>query len=457
MKNLKVAFIFGKGIDGAGVTVFATEHKKWLEKNGHTCDLYNFKHKHTYFRAQNYKDLFIDFDINEMIDTFKKINEEYDIVILNSYPSKRINPDDTRAMFMAYSRIIKNPIKVAMQHEIKKGNYNRIPALPLWYWGSDQIVTFSRDVDFVKNMKEVIPHMDDRIYGYTIPIDIDNLTEWYNRSVEYDWNKKLDRLAYLSRWTTMKQPQRVLNMKKVADDEGLVFNGILRGIDKSIGARHDILNHEKAQVLINAKDVREFGPEENNDLIPIYGPYERSEGFQYMIENKTVCNFYRLKEKDKHNYGNRMEYAQMEMAAITVPVFDLHWGLNNYDKSGTPFAEIPYSAIYIDENNLEGGIKSLQKIWNDKNLWMKYKERSFKTISDNYDSNYVIPEFYEKIIKEGKYDKQIKFKEYCDKFNSKIDLFEQFKDGKLPVIQFNKIDKNSEYFWDVNKIKIIDK
>jgi len=85
---MKIAIIFGKGLDGCGVQRSAIEMATWAKRNNVKFDVYEYVGR-TFCRAggQKFPDKHNKFDITQLDELAVRLDNEYDIVILNSYPS----------------------------------------------------------------------------------------------------------------------------------------------------------------------------------------------------------------------------------------------------------------------------------------------------------------------------------------------------------------------------------
>ena len=104
---MRVAFIFGKGIDGCGVTRGALIFEKYLNENGHTTMVVDFDNGQSFGRAKNsqwigevYKVNKAEPDVNNKIVNF--VNS-CDIAIFHSHPTRK------QALFTdRYRRFLEN-------------------------------------------------------------------------------------------------------------------------------------------------------------------------------------------------------------------------------------------------------------------------------------------------------------------------------------------------------------
>ncbi|MNY33307.1 hypothetical protein D3C86_1675810 [compost metagenome] len=97
-----------------------------------------------------------------------------------------------------------------------------------------------------------------------------------------------------------------------------------------------------------------------------------------------------------------MEYTQIETIAVgTIPVFDKHWGENNRTRDGRRYIDIPFSAIYSDENDLQGTTDKLIEVANNPELQQKYRDTSFEIVKQEFSADIVLPEMFNYFLNVG--------------------------------------------------------
>jgi hypothetical protein len=223
-------------------------------------------------------------------------------------------------------------------------------------------------------------------------LNFDDETEDLRNNIQLQ--DKTKELLYLGRWTTMKDPRRVLELGPSLRQIGIP--GRLLGIERSIGAKSDIFDHP------NTLDLTGKNPSGNPDGVPVHGPYVRHEGLERMANTLFGCSFYRM-PKDPDGYGDRMEYAQIEIIAVgSLPVFDLHWAENNRLKTGERYIDVPYSGIYSNKADLPHTIEQLREIKGSLDLQKKIRDTSYEIIRTEYDAEHVLPEMFEHVLSLGK-------------------------------------------------------
>lgn len=389
---MKIAIIFGKGLDGCGVTRGAREIQMWGTKYGFQVDVFVFSER-KFIRGSGHKVEYTDFVTADIPSISEKL-EEYDLVYLNSYPSASNSKAAIDAFFYDLVLKIKEPVILGMMGEITPQNINKMPHFMGLMNACDVIWTFTEDCYFATTAAKMLPSkkLGERIKKFTMWLNFDDETEDLRNNISLtDKNKEL---LYLGRWTTMKDPRRVLDMGPALNEIGVP--GRLLGIERSIGAKSDIFDHPFTL------DLTGKNPSGNPDGVPVHGPYIRHEGLEKMANTLFGCSFYRM-PKDPKGYGDRHEYTQIEIIAVgSIPVFDLHWAENNRIKTGERYIDIPYSGIYSDKLDLQGTIDQINEVANSFDLQKKIRNTSYDIIRSEYDAEHVLPEMFEHVLSLGK-------------------------------------------------------
>jgi len=393
LQQYKFALVFGQSIEGCGVARNASEMQHWFDKNNIPFKVYSYDER-MYNRRDAHKLSFIPFKRDNMDEIVKELNT-YDVVVFDSYPSSKF-PDAAITEF--YDKVIKGvtALKMGFMHELNKTNIDKIPLVIGIMNQMDLIYNFSEETWFSKTISELLPSktLHDRVKKFTMWFNFDILEDLRNNIPLQDKEKKL---LYIGRWTTMKCPRRVLELGKLLLDQDLTFQTELLGIERSIGAKCDIFDHP--YTIDRTGKVEKKGEE---GCVPVYGTYVRSEGMETLAKSLFGCSLYRM-PKNPENYGDRMEYTQIETIATgSIPVFDKHWGENNRTLDGRRYVDIPYSAIYSDKDNLDGTVNELIKVANDLNLQEKIRETSYQIVVNEFSADKVLPEMFNYILEKGK-------------------------------------------------------
>lgn len=413
LQNKKIAMIYGQSIEGCGVTRVGAEFWLWAKKNNIDLEIFSYDER-LYNRREAHQMEFTPFMKEDIPSLVSKLNS-YDVVIFQSYPSAKFNDESINAFYKDFVKNITS-LKVGFMHELNKTNIDKVPYLMLIMNEMDLVLNFSETTWFSKELAKALPSkkVGERIKKFTMMFNFEELDSLRNK---YSLEDKEKAMVYCSRWTTMKGPRRVLELEPLLTPYGIKAE--LKGIERSIGAKCDIFDHP------NCLDMT--GKEPKGDgKVPVYGPYDRQEGMEYMAKNLFVCSFYRM-PKDPNAYGDRMEFAQIESIAVgSIPVFDTHWGENNRTKDGRRYIDIPYSAIYSDEKDLEGTAKKIAEVANSKELQEKYRETSYQIVKQEFDVNEVLPELFNYIFSIGKDEGKFKTeKELLQHLTHNDDFVEQ--------------------------------
>lgn len=393
MKNkIRVAILFGKGLDGCGVTRGAREIQIWGERNGHDIKIYSYAER-KFARGSGHDMSYVDF-LKDDIPNISKELENYDIVYINSYPSASNSRDSIDAFFWDLIMKIKKPIIFGMMSELTKMNINKIPYLLGYMNACDVIINFGLKTYFSKKCSELLPskRLGERIRKFEMWFNFVEETE--KLRADYDVHQKRPELLYLGRWTTMKHPRRVLDLGPMLRQHGI--SARLLGIERSIGAISDVFDHP------DAYDMTCNTFRGNPEGTPIMGPYVRKEGMRAMAEVLFGCSFYRM-PKDPNGYGDRMEYTQIEIIAVgSLPVFDKHWSENNRLRTGETYASIPYSGIYSDADNLPETVDLLKEVAGDIGLQKKIRDTSYEIIRSECDADSILNEMFTAVLDLGR-------------------------------------------------------
>ena len=143
IKDVKIAMIFGKGLDGCGVQRGAVEIANWANRNSVQFDIFEMTGR-SFMRAKGHDmpTKPIKFDPESIPEITQRLNL-YDIVILNSYPSSKHSQHAVMSFYNNLVKKIEKPILVGMMHEIRGQNIDKIPMIiPILNW-CDIVYNFS--------------------------------------------------------------------------------------------------------------------------------------------------------------------------------------------------------------------------------------------------------------------------------------------------------------------------
>lgn len=434
---MKIAFVFGKGLDGCGVEKVGYEWHRYDPTNIHVYSLA----ERSFVRSGGHVKNAISFKPSEIPSIAKKLNEEYDVVVINSCPSPMHSRESVVSFYRDLVLKIEKPILVTMMHEIKRANFDRIPLHLAIANASDFVFNFSTKTDYAKDVSSVLTNkkLGERIARMKLPFTVSDYDKFM-----IPFEEKDKRIIYTGRWTTMKDPARLIDMYPLRGDMKMSIHGI----ERSIGAKFDIIDRSSY--------TAKFEKYEDGDVIQSFGPYEYQQGMNLLSKSMFGYSGFRL-PREPHNYGDRFEYTQMEIMAVgTIAVFDKHYGENNIDENGNRFIDNPQIAVWSDRKDLQGTMDQLLNIANSKTLYNQYIEAGRTFVHQETDSSIVIPRMLEHITKYGKQTDKWSHNEMLDKcYGQNVsEEFDGMMDTYTPALGCKEVEEKSiSYF--VNKKRIV--
>lgn len=438
---MRIAIVYGKGLEGCGVQRNGVEMQNWCLKNGIDFDIYSLVER--VFSRANGHDMQrtpIEFKAHQMKD-IAKLLEAYDVVVLNSIPSHKHEHSTTISFYRDLVCALEKPILVGMMHEIRQSSIDSHPLVIQILNECDIIYHFSTETWFSTNIPNILPSkkLGERMRRFRLWMDIGYLENNY-RNV-YSLDDKARRMTFIGRWSSMKDPRRLLDLGGLMKDADPSFHCAIHGIERSIGAKFDVIEHPMCKYAF--KFEGEYNPDPN--FVNVYGPYARADGLKYIAESLFGASFWYM-PKDPHNYGNRMEYAQIEIIGCgSIPVFDKHNGENNKAENGKRYIDHDYLAVWSDKNDLPDTIDQLITIANDKKLQTRYRDSSFEFVRDEFNINTIMPVMLNDIITLGKDNNKFKnINEHLMHFYSDsgaVDIWnELINNGICPAVGFKQFE-----------------
>ena len=380
---MKIAIVFGKGLDGCGVEKFAYEWKRYMPDE---VDIYDLQERGFTRSGGHIKDS-NSFKAEDIPEVAKKLNDNYDIVMLNSYPSPLHKQTTVKSFFEDLVLKIEKPILVALMHEIKRMNFDRIPLhIPIAN-ACDMIFNFSTETTYSQDISNILTNkkLGERIARMKLPFTVSDYEKYW-----VPHKHKNRSCIYASRWTTMKDPSRIIKLWEKDKD----FHYAIHGIERSIGAKFDILDFTEYEAKFKGYTF-------NNTQCQSFGPYEYEDGMELIASAMFGYSGYNL-PKERHNYGDRFEYAQMEIIAVgTVPVFDVDYGEHNIAEDGSKFIDNDI-AIWSDRENLEATIVQIHELEGNVIEYNDMLHNGIEFLRREADASNVIPPMLKHITTVGK-------------------------------------------------------
>lgn len=434
-KGLKIATVNGQGAEGCGVQRTSGELQLWAKRVGATVDFYSLDFK-KYSRGKGHDMSIIPFSVDEIPSIGQKLNDDYDIVMFMSYPHNKFPHDVSKSFYYELYEKIQKPQKAVYIHEIHKLNIDKVMYLVPMICNADIVFHFDTNTWFSNTVDSLgFQKKNDRLHKYTLWMNFEELDE-YRQKYKDD---KDPGLVSVTRWSSLKNIRRSIdimdNLQKINPEASCKVHGV----ERSIGAKFDILDYDKT-IYVNPK-----GNKDNEELgtVCVHGPVERNKGLDLVASHMFSSSFFSL-PKATFNYGNRMEYTQIEIVGVgTIPIFDKNWAEFNHTKDGRRYIDIPYSAIYTDGTDTKEVAEKLNELYNNKEEAQKYLDTSYQLVNDEFNANHVIPDAIDLIKSVGKNKNQRSVYQICEDFvNTEmaegIDKLE--KDGKIPVLGIGEFE-----------------
>lgn len=429
-RKAKIAMMMGKGIEGCGVTRICSEMQSWCNKNNIKFTVFGYDEK-KYARSKSHKLDYVSFQMDDMKDIENQLND-YDMVIYNSYPSSKHNHDAIRLFFTHLVKNV-NAIKVGYIHEIHRAYIDKIPYLLKIMNEMDMLYGYGEKIWFSQMMAKAFPSkkIGERIKRFNLWFDFDEAKKFRNENL----NDKKKKIMYIGRWTSTKEPHRLLYLSPLIHEQDKDFDFEMQGIEHSIGAKFDIFTNEYT--------IDRTGKEPKNlehGLVNVYGEYNHDEAMNDMAHSMFGCSFFRI-PKHHEDYGDRMEYTMIEMINCgAIPVFDIDWAKNNKMSTGEYYYDAKKFAIISDPENLQGTADEIIKVSKDESLRKEMMQNGYEIVKREFDADKVLPTMFQEILDTGKDEGKFKndesmIKSFIDDeyINEFLDLYHQYNDKEIIV------------------------
>jgi len=373
---MKIAILLGRGIEGCGVTRFATELQRYIQKQNLQCTVYASSDK-KWDRRQLQKTDIIEFT-NKEIESIRKEINKVDILFYQSLPSKA-HSEEYKDLF--YDKLvvgITNPIKIIFQNDHHIISLNRNSKLWETVENVDLALTFGPGTAFARKLKE------QNIYT---PIKYFNNGHDFTK-LDYLWKKEqIKKLSYLGRFATFKEPKRLIYYQPMLAAHGIYTEA--RGIEKSIGAKvgffgkggHDMTQGDYENIMYRRINVFD---EQDINYLNVYGPYDRIPTLDNLSNNMFGANFFNL---PINQYANIIEYTTLEMVNVGMIVLvDKEWAENNIHIEGDNFYDLN-CFVYSDRNNPQETIDQMLELVGNKELREKKRKLAYDICKSHCDIN----------------------------------------------------------------------
>lgn len=382
---MKIAILLGRGIEGCGVTRFATELQSYLLSQNYQCKSFAATDK-KWGRKNSQHTNIVEFDNNE-INKIKNELNNFDIVFYQSLPSKSNSELYKNKFFEELVLNVNKPIKIIFQNDHKIHSLNRNSMLWETVGKMDCAFTFGKGTVFNKKIKEL--NIDTPVEFFNNGHDFSKL----NHLIKKEQQRKI---SYLGRFATFKEPNRMIHLQPLLSNHNIICEA--RGIEKSIGAKtkffcsneKDLKSHEHSNIKYRNKSIVD---EQDLDYLHVYGPYDRMPTLELLSNNMFGANFFNLK---KEEYNNIIEYSTLEMINIgMIVVVDKQWAQNNYHIQGDSFYDLD-CFIYNEKNNYQSTVDQIVELANNQELRSKKRRLAYNVAKSHCDVNIAFKDLIEK-------------------------------------------------------------
>jgi hypothetical protein len=392
---MKISILLGRGVEGCGVTRFATEFQNYLTSQGYECNTYASLDKK--WGRKNSQNINVIEFTNEEINKIKNKLNESDIVFYQSLPSKS-NSDIYKEKF--FNELVVNvtkPIKIIFQNDHHVMSLNRNHNLWETVDNVDCAFTFGKGTVFYKKIQD---------YNITTPVKFFNNGHDFNKLKHLIKKDQIKKVSYLGRFATFKDPKRMIYLQPMLKEHGIYSEA--RGIEKSIGAKckffskneKNIKDGEFENIMYRSKSIDD---EQDINFLNVYGPYERLSTLELLSNNMFGANFFNL---PVNQYSNILEYSTLEMINVgMINIVDKHWAENNYHIQGDSFFDLD-CFVYSDKNNLQDTVDQIVTLSNNRDLRRKKRKLAYEVAKTHCSVEVAFKDLIEKSKKITKREKE---------------------------------------------------
>ena len=418
---MRIGFVFGKGIDGCGVTRGALFFEKWLYDNGHDSVVFDFVNGNRYGRAKDNKFKGEVFEVTasetdastSVIDVANKC----DILICHSAPIRKHT--DYCDRYRRFIEKINEPIVVMHDHGISVNTINSVPQACELFSYADVAVLQSEDGLSSRAYTDFDDGLKDRIIENPIWIEPDA----YNRFISSERNKHF---LYIGRMSPLKDPALICRTSKYLTDWDLSLVGCERSISSVAFDDTKELHRWPGPYIPPFRDfvrIHRFDKDGNikhNCKLPdeqikvnAYESYPYEWGMKTLGQSFASWCGYRL--TDEREYGTRMEYTQIESFLLTLPVLNRQFAENAYSPEGKKWVDYDcaLTGMATQEEELAD---ELNRLWSNKNEYAERTSACRELIYKFNDIENLAPKYLDTIVKLGKRKNKVNAIEAINKF-----------------------------------------
>ena len=399
---MKIAILkYGREKMG-GHSAFLAELQHYCDENNHEVHCYSYSigaKKRKQFKFEMAENFMFDEFCSEDFCQIAAELEMYDLLIMLE-PATKAGTKEEGQMYTKMYTQVKNPKKWLLSYNIKLGFIKRVRDIIETVAVSDVVSTHSDKAEWC-----VIGRKSGKSWFRT-PLfkRVEEYTHYFNNE---DRNNEI---LFAGRYENYKGSHFMPLISKTLSENGIKCSMI--GIDRSPASYHGLLVTDEV----------------TSGRIDVQGPYKMTEGYERM--SKALFSFAPMK-LTKDECSGILEYSQVEgIACGCIPV--LHKNSQEFEYNGVKFKDIPYFAIWFDEENPEECAKEIVKVSKDKGLQEAYKGVALHILKDMYHKDN-IKRTIEEVINAPK--------NRC----TKEDVLKAFDWNQEEIDLYNEADKTEHY------------
>lgn len=388
----RVALIYGRGIEGCGVTRWGAELQDWMRAGGHTCDVYAYGRK-SFLRGKAQRIDYTAFSGDDVPAMIADLNAgTYDVVIYTSVPVVKTEPQDLDAFYRLIYGVTR-PVKCFYSFENTTRHQKNTPYLPLIINDVDQVYGLqtrqdswlrAKVAELGKELRQTKNWMDFARFDGGVP-----------------FARRNHEVLYLGRNSGFKNLPLTLEFMKVAQKVDPELACTFRGVEAGNATAFWLRDEEGFVYHYDETNVAKWG---TPGPIHFWNAYDYEDGMHRIGQAKFGISLAHI-EPVRGEGINHMEYAMMEIIAQgAVPLFHRRWlETTTLDGSGCSMAdfnaEFPF-CIPVDENDLESAAVAMLNVGPGRAK--KMNENGKVLLNQQYAADKWVPQHLREIVRIGK-------------------------------------------------------
>lgn len=405
---MKIAFVFGKGIDGCGVTRGAVIYEEWLRKRGHDTLIVDFDNEQNFGRAKEidwigkvYKVSKKDKEVSKQI---VDVVNSCDIAVFHSHPTRKQFAYADR--YREFVSKIDQPIVVMHDHSIAKSNINAVPQACELFAMADTAVIQSLDGFSKKAYTNFDPGLSDYLIENPIWIYPGNYDK-YRKSFE----ERQKHLLYMGRMSPLKDPALICRIQPMMSDWNLSIIGCENSIssvsmyteDLSINPSPYVPAFRGMMTQYHLGKDGTYYPSNrwsiDNPKIKSYDKYRYDWGMTQL--GSCFASWCGYKLSDVTEYGYRMEYTMIESFLLTLPIINRHFAENARSPEGKLWGD--YGCALVSCAREEQALADeLNRLLGNKSEWEERTVACRELIEKFNNIDVIGQQYLDIILKNGK-------------------------------------------------------